>query len=66
MVDPAPGPGHIFVAAVYSKSGKCFFVRDWITLGIGFAVVEDSSPADCTADAAVPPAVTFLTRWPTS
>ena len=57
--------GHIFVAAVYSRSGRCFFVRDWITLGIGFAVLEDSTAAACRADAAVPPAVTFLTRWPT-
>jgi prepilin-type N-terminal cleavage/methylation domain-containing protein len=56
--------GHIFVAAVYSESGRCFFVRDWITLGIGFAVVDDVAPADCTADVAGTPAVTFGTRWP--
>jgi prepilin-type N-terminal cleavage/methylation domain-containing protein len=61
-----PLTGHIFVAAVYSKSGRCFFVRDWITLGIGFAVLEDATPADCTADVAGTPAVTFGTRWPSS
>jgi prepilin-type N-terminal cleavage/methylation domain-containing protein len=58
--------GHIFVAAVYSKSGKCFYVRDWITLGIGFAVVEDVPASDCTADSAVPPTVSFWgSTWPT-
>ena len=57
--------GHIFVAAVYSESGRCFLARDWITLGIGFAVVDDVAPADCTADVAATPAVTFGTRWPT-
>ena len=57
---------HIFVAAVYSGSGKCFLIRDWITLGIGFAVVNDVAPADCTADVAGTPMVTFGTRWPTS
>ena len=56
--------GHIFVAAVYSESGRCFLVRDWITLGIGFAVLEDATPAECTADVAGTPAVTFGTRWP--
>ena len=55
--------GYIFVAAVYSDSGKCFFVRDWITLGIGFAVTPDVGPADCTADQAVAP-VSFGARWP--
>jgi type IV pilus assembly protein PilA len=59
--------GHIFVAAVYSKSGKCFIARDWITLGIGFAVVPDVPAADCTADVAGTPAVThWLPRWPTT
>ena len=57
--------GYQFVAAVYSQSGKCFFVRDWITQGIGFAVQPDVTPADCSADQAVAP-VTFLARWPSS
>lgn len=55
--------GYIFVTAVYSQSGKCFFVRDWITLGIGFAVTQNVGPADCTADQAVAP-VSFGSRWP--
>ncbi len=54
--------GHQFVAAVYSESGKCFFIRDWITLGIGFGVDPQASASDCTADQAT--AVTFGTRWP--
>ena len=66
-VPDAATTGHIFVAAVYSKSGKCFLARDWVTLGIGFAVVEGSSSADCTADIADTPAVThWLPRWPTT
>ena len=56
--------GHTFVAAVYSKSGKCFFIRDWITIGISYAVLRDAAPADCTASNTG--AVTFGTRWPTS
>lgn len=56
--------GRTFVAAVYSKSGKCFFVRDWITIGIGFAVEDNVAASDCTADQAA--AVTFGTRWPSS
>jgi prepilin-type N-terminal cleavage/methylation domain-containing protein len=56
--------GHTFVAAVYSQSGKCFFIRDWITVGIGFGVETDSSAADCTADQAT--TVNFLIRWPSS
>ncbi len=56
--------GYQFVAAVYSQSGKCFFVRDWITQGIGFAVEPDMSARDCTSDRAA--LVTFLTRWPSS
>ena len=51
-----------FVAAVYSEAGRCFFIRDWVTLGIGFGVDLDAAPADCTADQAT--AVTFGTRWP--
>jgi len=61
-VPDAPTPGHTFVAAVYSDSGKCFFIRDWITIGIGFAVQDDVAAPDCTADQAT--AVTFGTRWP--
>ena len=55
---------HQFVAAVYSESGKCFFIRDWITLGIGFAVQEGVTESDCTADKAT--VVTFGTRWPSN
>lgn len=54
--------GYQFVAAVYSRSGKCFFVRDWITQGLGFGVVIGAAAADCTADQAL--SVTFLARWP--
>ena len=54
--------GHQFIAAVYSASGKCFFVRDWTTIGIGYAAVAVASPADCTAGNA--PAI-FGSRWPT-
>ncbi len=61
VLDPT---GHTFVAAVYSESGKCFFIRDWITIGIGYAVLRDAAPADCTASNTG--AVTFGTRWPTS
>ena len=56
--------GYQFVAAVYSQSGKCFYVRDWITQGIGFAVKPDVSAAGCTSRQAA--SVTFLTRWPSS
>jgi prepilin-type N-terminal cleavage/methylation domain-containing protein len=56
--------GYQFVAAVYSESGKCFFVRDWITQGLGFGVDPGVGPADCTADQAV--SVIFLTSWPTT
>ena len=62
--------GHTFVAAVYSASGKCFFIRDWITIGIGYAVLTDASAADCTAGN-VPALIAsseiaFGTRWPSS
>ena len=63
VVDPTTG--YIFVAAVYSDSGKCFFVRDWITLGIGFAVTQDVGPTECSADQAVAP-VSFGARWPST
>jgi prepilin-type N-terminal cleavage/methylation domain-containing protein len=61
-VPDAATTGHTFVAAVYSDSGRCFYIRDWITLGIGFGVENDVGPADCTADKAT--TVTFGTRWP--
>ena len=51
-----------FVAAVYSDAGNCFFIRDWITIGIGYAVLRDAAPGDCTAGNAA--SVTFGTRWP--
>jgi prepilin-type N-terminal cleavage/methylation domain-containing protein len=61
-VPDAATTGHTFVAAVYSDSGNCFFIRDWITIGIGFAVEEDVAASDCTADQAT--TVIFGTRWP--
>ena len=63
-VPDAPTPGHTFVAAVYSDSGKCFFIRDWITFGIGYAVLPNATTADCIASNAT--SVTFSTRWPSS
>jgi prepilin-type N-terminal cleavage/methylation domain-containing protein len=55
---------HTFVAAVYSESGACFFIRDWITIGIGYAVMRNATPADCTASNSG--AVVFGTRWPST
>jgi type IV pilus assembly protein PilA len=63
-VPDAATTGYQFVAAVYSDAGNCFYIRDWVTLGIGFAVERDVAPADCTADQAT--TVVFGTRWPTS
>jgi prepilin-type N-terminal cleavage/methylation domain-containing protein len=63
-VPDAPDPGYQFVAAVYSQAGNCFYIRDWVTLGIGFGVERDVAPADCTADNAT--TVTWGTRWPAS
>ena len=54
--------GYIFVAAVYSESGRCYYVRDWITQGIGFGVLTDVAAGDCTSDQA--PSVVFGSRWP--
>lgn len=54
--------GYIFVAAVYSESGRCYFVRDWITQGIGFGVLPDVTASDCTSDRAT--TVVFGSRWP--
>jgi prepilin-type N-terminal cleavage/methylation domain-containing protein len=53
-----------FIAAVWSDSGDCFFIRDWITIGIGYAVLRDAAPADCTASNVA--SLVFGTRWPTS
>jgi type II secretory pathway pseudopilin PulG len=60
--------GYTFVAAVWSDSGKCYFIRDWITFGIGYAVLRDASTANCTAAYAAshPADVVFATRWPSS
>jgi prepilin-type N-terminal cleavage/methylation domain-containing protein len=59
--------GYTFVAAVWSDSGKCYFIRDWITFGIGYAVLPNATTADCVASAATTnPAVVFSTRWPSS
>jgi prepilin-type N-terminal cleavage/methylation domain-containing protein len=63
-VPDAATTGHTFVAAVYSEAGNCFFIRDWITIGIGYAVLKDAAPADCNAGNTA--AVTFGTRWPSS
>ncbi len=54
----------IFVAAVYSEAGNCFYIRDWIIAGggIGYGVVPNTTPASCNAANA--PAVTFLAGWP--
>jgi prepilin-type N-terminal cleavage/methylation domain-containing protein len=62
-VPDAGSLGYQFVAAVYSESGHCFYIRDWVTLGIGFAVEDNVPAADCTADHAG--SVTWLARWPT-
>jgi prepilin-type N-terminal cleavage/methylation domain-containing protein len=60
--------GYTFVAAVWSDSGKCYFIRDWITFGIGYAVLPNATTADCTAAFATanPGLVVFSTRWPSS
>ena len=59
--------GYTFVAAVWSDSGKCYFIRDWITFGIGYAALPNATTADCVASAATTnPAVVFSTRWPSS
>ncbi|HWC69622.1 MAG TPA: prepilin-type N-terminal cleavage/methylation domain-containing protein [Actinomycetota bacterium] len=63
-VPDAATTGYQFVAAVYSDAGNCFYIRDWVTLGIGFAVERGVAPAQCTADQAT--TVTFGTRWPSS
>lgn len=63
-VPDAPDPGYQFVAAVYSDAGNCFYIRDWVTLGIGFGVERDVAPSDCTADNAT--TITWGTRWPSS
>jgi len=54
--------GTTFVAAVYSDSGRCFYIRDWLAVGIGFAVDDDVPAADCRADQHA--SVSFLMRWP--
>lgn len=55
--------GNTFVAAVYSGTGRCFFIRDWIGgVGIGFAVDDGVAAADCRADRHG--SVSFLIRWP--
>jgi len=56
--------GYTYVAAVWSDSGKCYFIRDWITFGIGYAVLPNATTADCVASNAT--SVTFSTRWPSS
>ncbi|HET9311154.1 MAG TPA: type II secretion system protein [Actinomycetota bacterium] len=56
--------GRQFVAAVYSDAGNCFYIRDWVTIGIGFAVERGVPSTDCTADQAA--TVVFGTRWPST
>ena len=63
-VPDAATTGHTYVAAVYSDAGNCFIIRDWITIGIGYAVLRGAAPSDCTAGNAS--SVTFGTRWPSS
>ena len=53
---------NIFVAAVYSDAGNCFYVRDWITLGIAYGVELNTTPASCSASNAS--SVTWVARWP--
>jgi len=63
-VPDAATTGRQFVAAVYSDAGNCFYIRDWVTIGIGFAVERGVPSADCTADQAT--TVVFGTRWPST
>jgi prepilin-type N-terminal cleavage/methylation domain-containing protein len=55
-----------FIAAVYSEAGSCFYIRDWISIGIGYGVERNVTPADCTAAHATAGPVVFGTGWPSS
>jgi type IV pilus assembly protein PilA len=63
--DVSDPTGHIFIAAVYSEAGKCFFIRDWTTIGIGYAVDVDATPAECKASD-TSGAGSFGARWPST
>jgi prepilin-type N-terminal cleavage/methylation domain-containing protein len=63
--DVSDPTGHTFIAAVYSEAGKCFFIRDWTTIGIGYAVDPDATPADCKASD-TSGAGAFSGRWPST
>ncbi len=63
-VPDAATTGHTLVAAVWSDSGKCYFVRDWVTSGISYAVIPNATTADCVATNTG--ALTFASAWPTS
>jgi prepilin-type N-terminal cleavage/methylation domain-containing protein len=58
----------IFVAAVYSEAGNCFYIRDWVVAGpaggVAYGVLLDTAPADCTADNADDPALAWVATWP--
>jgi type IV pilus assembly protein PilA len=63
--DVSDPTGHVFIAAVYSEAGKCFFIRDWTTIGIGYAVDVDATPAECKAGD-TSGAGAFASRWPST
>jgi hypothetical protein len=63
--DVSDPTGHIFIAAVYSEAGKCFFIRDWTTIGIGYAVDVDATPVECMAGD-TSGAGAFGSRWPST
>jgi type IV pilus assembly protein PilA len=50
-----------FIAAVWSTSGTCFFIRDRAGLGVDHGALATGSPADCWA--ANSAAVTFMPEW---
>lgn len=43
--------GYLFVGAVYSSAGTCFYVRDWLIAGQGVAygIKKPATPATCNA-----------------
>lgn len=63
--DVSDPTGHIFIAAVYSEAGKCFFIRDWTTLGIHYAVDADATAAECMAGD-TSGTTGWNSRWPTT
>ena len=55
------GSALVHVVAVYSESGKCFYVRDQADQETTYAVRDPSSAASCMAQATGD--VTFTSRW---